>query len=176
MLQLIFLQSYEKAMFYRNRQVKCMKRKRYHRQSLKEKYPPSEPCSCDICTAFCIRPGWWTVEEASAAIAAGYSSRMMLEISPELTFGVLSPAFKGCEMNFALQQFSRAGCNFLSNGLCELHDTPFIPLECRFCHHARKGQGAKCHADIENDWKTYEGQALVKKWASAYKVVEKYIK
>ena len=41
--------------------------------------------------------GWWTVEQAAEAISTGLAFRMMLEIAPELTFGVLSPAFKGCE-------------------------------------------------------------------------------
>jgi hypothetical protein len=132
--------------------------------SLAERYPPSEPCSCDICRGYCKRPGWWTVEEASKAMEAGYGSRMMLEMSPELTFGVLSPAFKGCERYFALQEYSGNGCNFLRNGLCELHATGFEPLECRFCHHLRKGFGQKCHADIEKDWQTPAGQALVQKW------------
>lgn len=47
----------------------------------KEKYPPSEPCCCKICRSYCIRPGWWTVEEAERALNAGYGARMMLEIS-----------------------------------------------------------------------------------------------
>ena len=42
-----------------------MKKKR----SLEEKYPPSEPCACEICRAYCARPGWWTVEEARRAMA-----------------------------------------------------------------------------------------------------------
>ena len=46
---------------------------------------------CEVCLTYCARPGWWTVEEAARAMDAGYSDRMMLEISPELTFGVLSP-------------------------------------------------------------------------------------
>ncbi len=139
-----------------------MKRKR--KQNLREKYPPSEPCSCEICTSFCMRPGWWTVKEASRAIRAGYGNRMMLEVSPEFTFGVLSPAFKGCEMNFALQMFSQFGCTFFNKGLCDLHGTGYEPLECRFCHHSRKGLGRKCHSDIEKDWNTPKGQALVAKW------------
>jgi hypothetical protein len=40
-----------------------MERKKKHR-SLREEYPPSEPCSCEICKSYCVRPGWWTVEEA----------------------------------------------------------------------------------------------------------------
>lgn len=65
----------------------------------------------------------------------------MLEIAPELTFGVLSPAFRGCEGGIALQQYAQNGCCFLSDSLCELHGTGFMPLECRFCHHLRAGLG-----------------------------------
>ena len=89
---------------------------------------------------------------------------MMLEVAPELTFGVLAPAFRGCENNIALQEYSHFGCCFLSDGLCELHGTDFQPLECRFCHHDRLGLGLKCHADLEKDWQTPAGQALVKEW------------
>jgi len=152
--------------------MKQKKVKQY--RSLNEKYPPSEPCSCETCKAFCIRPGWWTVVEAAKAIEAGYGNRMMLEIAPEFAFGVLSAAFKGCEGDFALQEYSRSGCNFLRDDLCELHGTGLQPLECRFCHHSRSGQGLKCHEDITKDWRTPEGQELVKKWASAYGVYAKY--
>jgi hypothetical protein len=95
---------------------------------------------------------------------AGYGGRMMLEVSPDFTFGVLSPAFAGCEGCFALQEFAQNGCNFLKNGLCELYGTGFEPLECRFCHHSRKGQGLLCHAAIEKDWHASAGKVLVKKW------------
>lgn len=100
----------------------------------------------------------------------------MLEMSPDFTFGVLSPAFKGCEQNFALQEFSHLGCNFLSNHLCELHGTGFQPLECRFCHHSRKGLGQKCHNDIEKDWLTVAGQTLVAKWLTVSGIRERYLK
>lgn len=89
---------------------------------------------------------------------------MMLEISPEMTFGVLSPALKGCEGNYALQECANNGCNFLVNGLCELHGTGYEPLECLYCHHLRKGLGQKCHADIEKDWRTPAGRNLVRSW------------
>ena len=59
-----------------------------------QKYPPSEPCSCDVCLAYYARHNWWADEDAIRLIDAGYGNRMMLEIAPELTFGVLSPAFK----------------------------------------------------------------------------------
>lgn len=134
--------------------------------NLKEKYPPSEPCACPVCKNYCLRPGWWTVEEASQAIRSGLASRMMLEISPEQDFGVLSPAFKGNECNYAFQLFSKSGCTFYRNGLCELFGTGLQPLECRYCHHDRKGLGQQCHLDIEKDWHTKEGQSLIVKWGN----------
>jgi hypothetical protein len=90
-----------------------------HRQALKdlrEKYQPSEPCSCHVRLGYCLRPGWWTITEAAKAIKAGYAGRMMLEISPEKPFGVLSPAFKGCETFFdqyAIQKSKRIGKHLL---------------------------------------------------------------
>ena len=139
-----------------------MKRKK----SLAEKYPPSEPCSCSICVSYCRRPGWWTVEEAARAIDAGYAGRMMLEMSPDRSFGVLSPAFRGCEQQFATNKYAAQGCTFLKDGLCELHAPDLTPLECRYCHHDRPGQGTLCHADIERDWNTVAGRALVVRWSN----------
>ena len=134
--------------------------------ALNQKYPPSPSCSCPICRGYCRRPGWWTVSEAARAIEAGLGDRIMLEMSPDLSFGVLSPAFRGCERGFALQEFAAFGCGFLKDGLCELHGTGLEPLECRFCHHTRQGIGQKCHADLERDWNTPVGKALTAAWAA----------
>lgn len=123
-----------------------------------EKYPPSEPCTCGVCLSYCARPGWWTVEQATHAIEAGFGNRMMLEIAPELTFGVLAPAFKGSERLIATNIFAGNGCTFFKNNLCELFGTAHQPLECRFCHHDRKGLGLRCHSDLEGDWKTPAGR------------------
>lgn len=114
------------------------------------------------------------MEEARKALHAGYGSRVMLEMSPDFNFGVLSPAFRGCEGNFALQEFAALGCNFFSNGLCELHGTGFQPLECLFCHHARQGLGQECHTDIEKDWNTPAGQLLIDMWANMTGLWERY--
>jgi hypothetical protein len=141
--------------------------------NLERRFPPSEPCSCKVCVDFCRRPGWWTVEQAAKALAAGYADRMMLEVAPERTFGVLSPAFKGNEGNFALQIHARGGCTFLKDNLCELFGTGLQPLECRFCHHARQGQGPKCHAALEKDWHTKEGQDLIAKWNETTRLFER---
>jgi hypothetical protein len=139
-----------------------------------KKYTPSQPCSCDICLSYCQRPGWWTVEQATRAIDAGYAGRMMLEISPELTFGVLSPAFKGNEGNIALQIFARRGCTFLKENLCQLFGTGLQPLECRFCHHSRLGLGRKCHSDIEKDWHSKKGQKLIIRWNEITRAFERH--
>lgn len=140
------------------------------------KYPPSEPCSCEICRSYCLRPGWWTVEQAKQAINEGYADRMMIEVSPERDFGVLSPAFKGCESGIALQQFAKNGCNFFTDdGLCELHATGLIPLECRFCHHDRAGLGLECHLALEKDWKREVGKQLVHKWLKSMQINKKQL-
>ena len=89
----------------------------------------------------------------------------MLEMSPELTFGVLSPAFKGCEGSFAAQGFANRGCTFYQDELCELFGTGLQPIECRFCHHDRPGMGFKCHSDLEIDWNTPDGRSLVVRWS-----------
>lgn len=135
------------------------------KKTLAEKYPPSPPCTCDICRAYCARPGWWTVEEAARAIDAGYGRRMMLEMAPDFSFGVLAPAFKGNEMSFALNIFAGRGCTFLHDHRCELHGTGFQPLECRYCHHDRPGLGRQCHADLELDWHSAAGRLLIVKWS-----------
>jgi hypothetical protein len=139
-------------------------RNRHTSKGWQEKYPPSEPCSCVICRAYCSRPGWWTVAEAARAMRSGYADRMMLEFSPEQTFGVLAPAFKGCEGFFALNEYACNGCTFLAREHCQLHGTNFQPLECRFCHHTRTGLGQLCHADLERDWNTPAGQRQVVEW------------
>ncbi|MEL7603194.1 MAG: hypothetical protein AAGU77_08555 [Bacillota bacterium] len=138
-----------------------------HPRPIEARFPPSEPCSCAVCTAYCLRPGWWTVRQAQAAFDAELGGRMMLETSPEHRFGVLSPALRGCEGSLAPRPFPRSGCCFFRRGLCELFGTGFEPLECRFCHHARPGLGAACHAAIEADWNTPAGQALVIRWLCA---------
>ncbi len=147
---------------------------KHARPSFVQAFPPSPPCSCDVCRAYCRRPGWWTVKEADRALKAGYGMRMMLEVPGDLSFGVLSPAFRGCEGNFALNEYARYGCCFLSKGLCQLHGTGFEPLECRFCHHDRQGQGQMCHDAIEKDWHTPLGQQLVWDWAAMVNLWKRY--
>lgn len=133
-------------------------------QKLAESYPPSPPCSCPVCRSYCLRPGWWTVDEARRALGAGLGKRMMLELAPEGDFAVLSPAFRGNEGQIALQEYARRGCTFLQRQRCELHGSIYQPLECRFCHHSRSGEGLQCHSDLEKDWHTGKGKVLVDFW------------
>jgi len=91
---------------------------------------------------------------------------MMLEVSPQKDFAVLAPAFKGNECNYALQLYSNQGCTFLHNNRCELFGTGIMPLECRFCHHDRLGLGVKCHADIEEEWKSNDAKRLIIRWGN----------
>jgi hypothetical protein len=108
------------------------------------------------------------VKEAQAALDAGLGPRMMLELSPDRRSAVLSPAFKGNESTYAYAEFADRGCTFLrSDSRCELHGTGSQPLECRFCHHDRRGEGPKCHRDLEKDWNSHAGRRLVERWAKA---------
>lgn len=132
--------------------------------NLYDYFPPSESCSCQICLNYCKRPGWWTLEEFEYLLKTHYYKKVMLEISPEMSFGVLVPAFKGCESNFALQNYANNGCTFLNMNKCQLHKSKYQPLECRYCHHDRVGKGIECHNALEKEWNSFEGQKLVNYW------------
>lgn len=135
-----------------------------HQNQLLSTFSPSPACSCDICRGFCRRPGWWTVSEARDAMEHGLAPRMMLEFPSDFSFGVLSPAFKGNEGFFALQEFADKGCTFLHEGMCELFGSAYRPLECSFCHHERLGEGIRCHKALERDWNTKKGRRTVQRW------------
>ncbi len=145
--------------------MKRLKLKPKREKTLAEKYPPSRPCGCATCLAYCMRPGWWTVEQAAKAIDAGYGGRMMLEMAPERTFGVLSPAVRGSEVQFAPNLYAQQGCTFLNGEICELHGTGHKPLECSCVRHDLPGLGPRCHAEIEKEWNTPAGRALVVRWS-----------
>jgi hypothetical protein len=104
------------------------------------------------------------VEQAAKAFSAGYAP-YMLEISPDSPLEFW--ARTGGRRQGRIKHFSQNGCGFLKNGLCELHGTGLMPLECRFCHHDRIGRGKMCHLELEKDWNTTPGQILVRKWIDA---------
>lgn len=107
---------------------------------LKSVTPPQQVAPAMCAEIIADAPVGGTVGQARRAIEKGYASRMMLEISPDFKFAVLSPAFYGCEGFIATNDGAKNGCNFLKEGMCELHDTDFLPLECAFCHHERVGK------------------------------------
>lgn len=132
--------------------------------AIEQQFPPSPSCSCEICKSYCIRPGWWSLNQAKSVIKNGYSGRMMLEISPGFRFAVLSPAFKGCEGFIAVNECSRNGCTFFCEGLCQLHNSDKLPIECAVCHHDRPGIGPRLHLQLEKQWNSKEGKSLVIYW------------
>lgn len=142
-------------------------------RSLHEMFPASPSCNCEICRGYCQRPGWWMVSEATLAIRKGLSYRMMLEISPEVTFGVLSPAFRGCEMRIATNAFKSTCCTFSHEDGWELYQSDLMPPECRFCHHERTGMGQNCHEALENDWNSAAGRKLVVEWCNLTRLWER---
>jgi hypothetical protein len=94
---------------------------------------------------------------------------MMLELSTDRRSAVLSPAFKGNEGNYALNDHAGNGCTFLTpDQHCGLFGTGLQPLECRFCHHTRRGEGPKCHRALERDWNSHFGRKLVARWATVH--------
>ncbi len=127
--------------------------------------PPSAACCYEV-HKNAHRTGWWAVEEAKKAIEAGLSPRMMLEVSPDLSYGVLSPAYRSCEGNVSLSSCRKNGCTFCADGLCRLYNTGLQPLECRFGHHPSADIASNCHQTIERDWRTSKGQALVQAWTN----------
>jgi len=134
------------------------------RHSYYDRFPPSPACSCHQCRAFCSRPCWPLIEEASEAIVAGLASCLMVAFSPDLSYGILSPAFRGNESHHALQVFASAGCTFLNQSGCKIFDTHYRPLECRYCHHDRMGLGLSCHLSIAKNWNISKGKRTVHHW------------
>ncbi len=135
---------------------------------LYKRFPPSESCSCEICSYYCMRPGWPLVQEARMLIEAGFSDRLMVEFSPGYSFGILAPAFKGNEGYYALANHAGNGCTFLVSNGCAIFDRSFRPLECRFCHHDRVGKGSVCHLALAHDWNTSKGRRLVQGWLETH--------
>ncbi|WP_455381859.1 hypothetical protein [Salinispira pacifica] len=135
-----------------------------HRPNLAVRFPPSLPCRCDTCVGYCRRPGWWTVAEARFAIEAGYGGRMAAEPAPDRSYAVLAPATPGREMSISPWKSGLKPCIFFRYGLCVLFGTGLQPLECRFCHHERRGQGLLCHQAIGAEWRSSAGRRLIERW------------
>lgn len=139
-------------------------------------------CTCERCVALCKKnPGWFTPEEAKAAIEAGHAKSMMLDYYvSDPNIWILSPAVVGREAYrapnteecfggaslFAVM-FSAAGtkgrCVFLgTDDRCQIYEQSFRPRQCRECFGC-KPVGPDNHVMMAL-WNTPAGQALVNEW------------
>lgn len=119
-----------------------------------------------------------TPEEAAAAIRAGYAHRLMkdwfgsgpVEYEDAEVFQI-SPAIVGYEASPApstarIVALGKGPCTFLKDGLCEIHDSGFKPIQCRNAHHS-KGTVEPSVEEMETIWNTDEGRAVVAEWAGS---------
>lgn len=141
-------------------------------------------CKCSTCVSCCERnPGWMTPDEAVAAMDAGLAKRLMRDWyesydSKDGTyhprFFILAPASKGAESQEAPECPSlvswyhgwyKGRCNFLTKqGLCELHDSGFKPLQCRTGSGCSPTDGYYSNLDMAKKWDTKKGRAAIKRW------------
>lgn len=103
-------------------------------------HPTNPPCSCRSCTSRCEHiSGVMTPQEAIEAIAAGYADRLMTvpywetDNTPTYHLQPLTVCPDGTSPHTRRDSRDAMGrCTFLTvAGLCEVHNTPFKPTECR---------------------------------------------
>jgi Fe-S-cluster containining protein len=123
-------------------------------------------CDCARCKHCCEEiPGWFAPTEAVKAIKAGYASRLSAVL--ELSSGVVAlvPSIVGREGLPSL--FASGRCNLLTKeGLCEIHDSGFKPIECRIGYGCKE-VGPDVYPAIEmmhQMWRSPEGIAAIKLW------------
>ena len=136
-----------------------------------------ESCTCPTCISACRQfPGLMTPAEAVAAISAGYASRLMEdwlepsdEFSNEERIYMLAPASLGHEGAFAPEMewgdffFIKGQCTFLKNDRCEIHDSGFKPIQCRYAH-CSEMKANPSNYDMARMWDTPEGEAALELW------------
>lgn len=142
-------------------------------------------CSCEKCVAACRHmPGWMTVTEAKAAIAAGKSHQLMIDwwCGKDANIYVLCPAAIGrggrraaltSELfpTFIASLFDSSApqsCILLKGGKCEIHDSGFKPKQCRESMGCT-GKGPHKREFID-EWGSSEGKDLIVFWASTINV------
>lgn len=117
-------------------------------------------CTCDECKAMCQRPCWPTPEEAQHLINAGYGGQLMQDYwyRKGNDIKLLCPAINGYEGRFSPSW---------PNGLCQLHDLGYKPLEGRksLCQDKTP---KKLHKKIAKMWDNSEAQEIVRKWNGDY--------
>ena len=125
-------------------------------------------CTCERCVNACKRyPGWMTVEEAKAAIAAGLGDKLALDYWCDDPYVyVLLPAQVGMEGRTMATFPAPEPCIFLQDDRCSIHNSGFKPLQCRdtFCCEDK----GSLKEDFLQYWNTDEGRELVEQWSTAY--------
>jgi len=145
-------------------------------------------CSCKECARLCERqPGWPTPQEARMAIEAGYADRYMRDWwdGHEKVY-IICPASKDCGGREAPEipdsdgflggfmaiaaGWTKGRCVLLKDGLCEIHDSGFKPVQCREalgCKAVDPRDGRSQNEDVMKLWDTDEGREVVKLWEKA---------
>lgn len=130
---------------------------------------PDSSCSCDICRNMCRRmPCWPIPKDVEKLIDAGYGDRLMLEWREDETISpnyieLIVPAeihHEGRQAPF----FPLGHCNFLKDGLCELHDPGLKPTEGRKAIHGKVKTDEHLHRMVIESWDNSEGRNTVAKW------------
>lgn len=121
-------------------------------------------------------PGWMSPEDAEKAMEAGLAGRMMRDwyVSGG-NIDVLAPASIGCEgrdapdmdlgsmLKFLIQgSWGKGRCTFLKDGLCELHDSGYKPMQCRESY-CCKSEGPS-NLEMSEMWDTPYGRQMVARW------------
>ncbi|GAB6119660.1 hypothetical protein [Dysgonomonas termitidis] len=88
-------------------------------------------CDCPECRAQCRVPCLGTPDDILKLIRAGHAGKL------KLTFWCVGMALGKypCPVPMVQAVKTGAGCVFLSNGLCELHDSGLKPTEGKLSHH-----------------------------------------
>lgn len=160
------------------------------------------PCSCKNCQSLCRHnPGVFSVEEAKAAIAAGFGpDRMMIchrTTSDGRSVLVMLPASrhsrKGVSNVFRVELYdmlmglglNQGGCRLLTeDGRCSIHDSGFKPIECRLSYSSdcERGRDDEVHEHYERErdaafdaWAADDAQAMLLAWAKAHKISKRRI-
>ena len=122
-------------------------------------------CTCSACVEMCgICPCIPTPDEAEQMLDHGYGQRMSSrEVYKIDSFHILCPSVRGHECQHDMTHFS-GGCTFLKDGLCEIHDSGFKPLEGRAVHHDDDYSTEGMHEYIINRWDNREGRRVFRRW------------
>lgn len=119
-------------------------------------------CKCSACKGCCEKvPGWFTPTEAMLAIEAGFASRL----SAVKEYGVVAIAPSPVGYEGRAKHHGPGVCNFLTkDGLCEIHNSGFKPIECRTGFGCSPGADYPELETMHEMWASEEGHNAVETW------------